>query len=271
MKREKFLMLGTDSEFFVAKNENISSAIGLIGGSKEQPRLVERGNLQEDNVLAEFAINPVDSAEDWLQSIDAVVNDLSIVMAEHGLNLIAKSSHHFEKELLKSFGEKAMEMGCMPDFNAYTFTQNQRPNGRTTLRTAAGHIHFSYDNPSDKVSCQIIKCMDYALGLWSLLHDDDRERRELYGKAGCCRLKPYGAEYRAIGNFWLTDERMKLYVFNVSKACVENWSSMLPRFTEVVSQLEIQAIINSYNVGAASTIYPQIQNILKEYVDEFSE
>ncbi len=54
-------MIGTDFEEFVHDGYKIASAIGLIGGDKEDPVWCEGGNMQEDNVLAEGATNPASS------------------------------------------------------------------------------------------------------------------------------------------------------------------------------------------------------------------
>ena len=41
------------------------------------------------------------------------------------------------------------------------------------------------------------------LGVPSVLMDEGEMRKQLYGKAGCFRPKPYGVEYRTLSNFWI--------------------------------------------------------------------
>jgi hypothetical protein len=47
--------------------------------------------------------------------------------------------------------------------------------------------------------------LDFYLGLPSLLFEPQSVRRELYGRAGACRITHYGVEYRVLGNTWLRD------------------------------------------------------------------
>jgi hypothetical protein len=44
--------------------------------------------------------------------------------------------------------------------------------------------------------------------------DKDATRRQLYGKAGAFRPKPYGMEYRVLSNRWLDSEPLMRWVYN---------------------------------------------------------
>ena len=60
---------GSDFEIGVAniKKKKIIPVCGLLGGTKDDPK--EIGNycqVQEDNVMAEFNIPPVNHVEDWM-------------------------------------------------------------------------------------------------------------------------------------------------------------------------------------------------------------
>jgi hypothetical protein len=49
--------------------------------------------------------------------------------------------------------------------------------------------------------------------------DKGEERKQLYGKAGACRIKSYGPEYRTLSNFWIFEERLIQWVWdNVGRA-----------------------------------------------------
>lgn len=255
------LAIGTDTEYFVKKQEVITHAIGMIGGTKDSPYIVERGNLQEDNVLAEFAIDPVRSVNDFIESIRSVEESLHIKLQENGLEMVKIPSWHFTKEQLLSWPSEAMVLGCSPDTNAWTGEFNPKPNARTTLRTAAGHVHFSYPAPNTADTCNIIKCLDYTLGLWSVLRDADTDRRNLYGKAGSCRLKAYGGEYRVLSNFWLADDADIALVYRITEMCVDNHRTLLPLFEGIVDGSTLQHIINTSDVGAAKRILPMIKEL----------
>jgi hypothetical protein len=49
---------------------------------------------------------------------------------------------------------------------------------------------------------KVIQACDLFLGVPSVLMDNGEMRKQLYGKAGCYRPKPYGGEYRTLSNFW---------------------------------------------------------------------
>ena len=64
--------------------------------------------------------------------------------------------------------------------------------------------------------------MDLFLGCPSIILDKDNKRRELYGKAGAYRNKPYGVEYRTLSNFWLTSSKLMQWVYKRT-AFALNW------------------------------------------------
>ena len=263
-----FKMIGTDTEFFVSRNNEIGSAIGKLGGSKKVPRLVKHGNVQEDNVLAEMAVDPCRSLFEWHNKIDTVHKSLSDIMSKQGYNLETTSSHRYATELLRTYPKEAHAFGCNRDHNVYVGKDNSKPRPINGLRTAAGHIHFSYVRPDYNTTCEIIKCMDYTLGLWSVLMDSDRERRQLYGKAGDCRIKPYGGEYRTLGNFWINNQSKLSYVYNVTKLCVEQHTTLLPSLKLIVEEWQLQEIINNYYVDSARLVLPRIQKLVNDRIEE---
>lgn len=254
------LAIGSDPEVFVGEETTIISAIGLIGGTKKDPLPVDGGAVQEDNVLAEFNIEPATSPDEFTSNHRKVLAQLKERIGPRR-DLIIKPSHRFTKEVLQNAGPKAMEFGCDPDFNAWTTEYNDAPNAYTTLRTAGGHVHVSFDVEDefeDPFKAAIM--MDYFLGIPSVLLDRDTERRSMYGKAGACRPKlmsngdPYnGVEYRSLSNFWLATDDLMKWVFNNVKHAVE----ALPNFREflnVVDGHEVQDIINNSKVEHARTV-----------------
>ena len=52
------ILIGTDPEAFVVRADGtVDISVGKIGGSKEEPRPVDGGAVQEDNVLAKYIFN----------------------------------------------------------------------------------------------------------------------------------------------------------------------------------------------------------------------
>src|SRR3546814_16551327 len=94
------------------------------------------------------------------------------------------------------------------DYNAGTGGVTPPPDASQNplMRCAGGHLHVGWTEGESLGSIQhvmncsdLVKQLDGYLGLGSLGKDKDKVRRSLYGKAGACRIKPYGVEYREIG------------------------------------------------------------------------
>jgi hypothetical protein len=103
--------------------------------------------------------------------------------------------------------------GCEPDFNAWTLKPNPRPESEDMfLRSAGGHIHVAFDgNKMEKI--ELVRVLDYVLGVPCTLADPDRRRQELYGKAGAFRFKKYGIEYRTPSNYWTKSKQWIEFIY----------------------------------------------------------
>lgn len=215
------VMRGADPELFLLDgNGNFYSSIGVIGGSKTHPRDIGGGySVQEDNVAVEFNIPPAITKEEFVNSISHAVDFITKEMAEKELAISIVPIAHFSREQLKH--PKAREMGCEPDFNAWTMEVNPRPEAPKTLRSAGGHLHISWDNPDMETASRVIKAHDLFCGVPSLLFDNDKERRAIYGKAGACRFKDYGVEYRTLSNFWIKSKELTEWLFNQSEKAIQ--------------------------------------------------
>ena len=77
-------------------------------------------------------------------------------------------------------------------------------------------------------------------------------RRNLYGKAGAFRFKPYGCEMRCLSSFWIKDEKMISWVYDQVHAMI-NW---LNEGNEVIDELakKIVECVNTQNVDLAHEI-----------------
>ena len=206
--------IGSDIEFVFTRGGIPVSAIGKIGGSKLHPLLVENGNLQEDNVLPEIAVDPAYSPEEFAHNINHVRQQLDYIGNQFGLIHEIRSSVHFPEIELDH--PLAKEFGCDPDINAYTGVINEvNAADAGNLRTCGGHVHVSYSEKDDWDTSrqELIQWMDVFLGLPSVLIDKDKERRTLYGKAGAYRHKEYGVEYRSLSNFWVQSDEMIKWVY----------------------------------------------------------
>ena len=193
---------GCDPELFVknAKGKYIS-AHDLIPGTKEEPFKAPGGAVQVDGMAVEFNIEPVDNVDDWEKNISLVLESLRDMLP--GCTLVAEPSARFTPKIWEATPDEAKELGCNPDFNAYTKLPNPRPNGIERVRGAGGHIHIGWRKEADidvendihLENCRkLVKQLDRYVGIPSLQFDKDMKRRKMYGLAGAFRPKPYGVE-----------------------------------------------------------------------------
>lgn len=201
--------LGADPEVLLY-NETMGEfipSIDLIGGSKAAPMPVTGGAVQEDNVTAEFNIDPVnaDDHEMFVAGIINVYEQLQAVALSKFLSVKVAASAEYNSCWLED--PRARMSGCDPDMNAYTGENNVYPPLLTTkFRCAGGHIHFGDEDifPDMMSKIVFIKTCDYFVGSPLSYIDEDIVRRSTYGKAGNFRSKPYGVEYRTPSNVWLS-------------------------------------------------------------------
>lgn len=204
--------IGADPELFIIneKTKRVVSSVGRIPGEKGNPYVADDMpagfGLETDNILAEFNIPPVTTGEAFVNNIEYMKQyiDKYVKNIDPDLGILCAASKMVDARQLNS--EQALMFGCSPDFNVYTESENEKPDGsKTRLRSCGLHIHIGYDNPNIDTSLMIIKYMDMYVGLPSVLIDRDKRRRSLYGKAGCFRLCPYGCEYRTLSGAMMKD------------------------------------------------------------------
>jgi hypothetical protein len=201
---------GTDPEFFLSENGKLVSAVGRIAGTKDLPTWLSSGaGLQYDNVALEFCTPVSTGTGDMIESLKETFRIIKSMIPS---KLVCASSAYFPESELQT--EEAKQFGCSPDFDAWTMSVNQVSESvDKTFRSAGGHVHVGHTEGSPFTflldipgKIATVKAMDILLGLSSLSLDntkESKERRMLYGKAGCHRPKVYGLEYRTLSNFWL--------------------------------------------------------------------
>jgi hypothetical protein len=153
-----------------------------------------------------------------------------------------------------------MEFGCEPDINAWAEDYNSAPDASSTLRTAGGHIHvgFQFEEGDYKTQFNVVKLMDIFLGIPSVLLDKDSQRRQLYGKAGACRLKEYGIEYRTLSNFWLESDDSQRWAYRQTQRAGEEFDNLDELLAQFPPEL-IQKTINESHVDNAQRICKELQ------------
>lgn len=221
--------IGTDPEFMLVNEKNqLISAIGIL------PKKTLRNKFYFDNVLAEIAVDPAKSKEDFVQNIKNSLKELSKLIAPN--KFIIKSCDQYPaKELIC---EDATRAGCNPELSAYTagiIEPSEKAiklkdgyfHFQTPVRTAGGHIHLgSTFFQSINEIFSVVKMMDLFLGVPSIFIDKDpssKTRRKIYGHAGSCRLCEDGfrVEYRALSNFWFSSPEHVELVYDLCQFTIE--------------------------------------------------
>jgi len=248
------ITIGSDLEMFITdQDDNLQSAIGVFGGTKKEPKYIgELCYIQEDNILVEANIPPVDNFEDFYKYISYIKSYINDKHSEYKLKY--SSSEIAPLELL--FNEKAKEFGCEPvlivDYNKdgdtipfQEFELSVADKQFSNKRTGGFHLHIGYKNPSQKISREIVKLFEKNVTLPLLKEDiDEHNRREFYGKAGEYRIKPYGLECRSLGSAFLKDETTLRKVWNGVQKTITDFNN-----GERVSKQEfeiIKDIIDNY-------------------------
>jgi len=252
-------ILGSDPELFLVDHfGDLRSAIGLIGGSKENPRPVLTGPgfaVQEDNVAVEFNIPPSKSREEFIANLSVMLEFLTNEVQQLGLALSIRPSARFPENQLTT--DAAKMFGCDADFNAWTLEQNPKPVcDDPTFRTCGGHVHFSTKLPV----VQVVRSMDLFLGVPSVLLDVDTERRKLYGSAGCYRFTRYGGEYRTLSNFWITDKKLMGWCWDNAQKAI--------KYTEDNRELDDDDFLSGYATSIQYCINNSDRGLAKELMDE---
>lgn len=246
---------GADPELFILDANGIPvSAAGLIPGTKEEPFKVDGGAVQVDGMAAEFNIDPSISFMEFDSNIRKVMAALKKMLPK-GHYFSSEPSVAFSQEVFDAAPEEAKVLGCTPDYNAWTEGMNEVPDTShmPTLRCAGGHLHVGWDEDLSVLdethinNCfDLVKQLDWYLAAWSVKADPDTLRRSLYGKAGACRIKPYGVEYRVLSNFWIWTESRRVAVWDRAvRAILDMPKAFMPDTAAIYGEKLVEMINTS--------------------------
>lgn len=265
--------IGCDPELFLHDDEGkIVSAVGIIPGTKKEPFKLDGGAVQLDGMAAEINIEPASTFQQFNERLNLVLRQVR-GMLPTGYGFSTLPAVTFAQSIMDATPDSAKELGCDPDYNAWTGAKNEIPDTSKTpgLRTAAGHIHIGWDKdlpPMDPTHFQLCRDLtmqlDWFLGAWSIKLDPDTQRRKLYGKAGAMRPKSYGVEYRVLSNFWLFSSSRREMVWNRTLQAIEDMEDRFYPSHPTYSRERIERIINNGESGLVPGPYP-VRSISPEY------
>lgn len=270
--------IGADPELFLKENGKAISAFGMVEGTKESPHKTANGAYQVDGMALEFNIDPVSTYSAFEQFNINIINTIKAMKERVSANsdtnkysFAIQPTQDFDPEYLATQPPAALELGCDPDFNAYTGEENPRPDGTRTFRTAAGHVHVGWgadipiDNEEHREICNsFVKMLDATVGMFMTFIDRDPRRREMYGKAGACRYKPYGVEYRTPSNVWIINRERREVMYTLVQIAISKMRmGHSPADIAGTVEGEIERIINEGD-------YTSAQRIMDRYLARYN-
>lgn len=251
----KFDKIGSDPEFLIADaNGKFISSDGIILGTKSEPldipSLGEGFAIQVDNVLGEFNVPAAKTREQFVDNMMKMKGYINDFLSPKGLHAVHLASAHYDRDQLET--EVAQLFGCDPDYCVWTRSQNRKPRmDDPTLRSTGCHIHVSYKKDGEDIKRAeiMVKAMDLFLGVPSIILDKDKERRKLYGKAGCFRIQKWGVEYRTLSGFFLKDEETIAWCYDQTMKAINFINRNGYKRATAILDGEKEAIQNCINNG----------------------
>lgn len=282
--------IGMDPEIVLLSNTtkklcSAREALGTTTYRKTSPHSFGSSEVCVDGFLAE--INPApNTCREWvLNNIRDCLTMLYNTVERKGLDISCKSTVNVPKPVRTKATEAELELGCEPDYSAYSGQVNIIPdemrNGNT--RSGGGHLHYgfnytcgqtnvSYQSSQDMwetaltyepVAHRIIKAMDYMVGLPCVLLDDKNAatRRKLYGKAGSYRIQPHGIEYRVLSNFWVNHPALASMAMELGRSALRVATcqyNVCEELFNLIPAEDVQSIINENCKTEARRLLPKL-------------
>lgn len=228
--RKNKVLIGCDPELFVFSLEENRYVSGhnMIPGTKEAPYEVPDGIIMVDGMALEFGVKPCSTAKQFAARIATVKASIQEIIGPT-FRLDAVPSVVFDEDIIKEQPPEALELGCDPDYNAFSGVKNQTPVPPSPgFRSGGGHVHIGWGSdfdtfsPAHQEDCRVmVVALEGTLNVPSVAWDDDKKRTKLYGAPGAYRPKPYGVEYRVLSNRWLNSPKTIDYVFKAAKGTAE--------------------------------------------------
>jgi hypothetical protein len=208
------MILGTDIEIFVTRNNKAINACGIVEGTKTFPYQWKEGGFLTslDCIMMEYNTPITDNKKVFKKQILESQDYLKSLL-ESDLQLSPFPFYEVDEEEL--YTVESITFGCEPDLNAYTGKYNVVKVNPMKFkgRSAGFHLHIDVKHNLQK---DLVKLLDFTLAIPSLLLEPDNDRKKLYGNAGSYRDNNKWVEYRVLSS-WFQQERYLDFVWNNSE------------------------------------------------------
>lgn len=224
------ILIGCDPEVFAFDSNGVVDPV-FFPGTKRHPKKssVGKGSLQKDGLAMEFNTEPSRSKSEFLSRVKDSLFEVQTLAQKNSCKMEITPTVRFSLDFFDSLSDETRELGCDPDYCSYTGDEKLKPNQNALMRTGGGHVHIGWGQGIEQTKdhfkfCQeLVKQLDSVLFLSSIFWDDDKTRREMYGKIGSFRTKSYGLEYRPLSNKWLSDDLTIEFIYEASVRAVNDF------------------------------------------------
>lgn len=307
-------LLGSDPEIvLVSSKTGKMRRAGMFLPETLDPKNVasyshqKQGKIHIDGMLAELNPEPVHCREWVLDRLRVCLMSIYEALESKDVDLSAKAVIHIPKITREKASKEELELGCEPDYNAYTGKANILPINaeQKSFRTGGGHIHLSKNSNSGRfekygndfipnhskvvfgvkgrkreivdtyepIIEELVTVLDYMCGLPCVILDEDdaAKRRKLYGQAGSYRIPEHGIEYRVLSNFWMRHPALTSFAFQLARTGLQiavQDVSVVDELKEVISIKDVQQIINEGNKEAALEVMPKLAHFYRNWVGD---
>lgn len=218
--KERDILIGSDIEcgLWRTRESTIIPATDFNTPFTSESRgtIPKLGTFHRDNITLEFQTTPASHPEDMAKNVRGILKWLDQKYQEKYSTVmyISPAIEYKDKAMVQT--REAAEMGCEPDFCAYSKGKKMHapsPSGMGPFRYASGHIHIGgvADMKPEQIH-RLVRWVDILAAVpISVRYELDGpgifeqvfRRREFYGQAGRFRPKPYGVECRVFSSAWV--------------------------------------------------------------------
>lgn len=203
------LTIGCDPELFLfdKTKQRIVPAIGLVEGTKQNPKQLVRGTVQLDGTVVEIGTNPAANITSFKDNLRSVLSEVQEMVGDnYELRCGSIAAYHPDDW---QFSDTYLDTGCEAQFvfEGDTLTRVASNPYDITAVPTGGHIHVGFGcdlEITDPVLLRSVKMFVDALGMPEI-PELDGDRLSLMGMTDkqVVRVKPYGVELRNPSAYWL--------------------------------------------------------------------
>lgn len=258
--------LGSDPEFFFKKDGKV------VGAEKVLPKggflsLSNSGCVIIDGVQGELNPRPSDCRESHLFFIAHLLNDIKGM----GYEISFSNTVDVSKDELETLSPACQGFGCSPSKNVYGSNPVRVSDAsKFYKRSAGGHIHLGiseggYDEEAYK---KMVRLLDILVGNTCVLIDRDENnkvRRENYGRAGEYRTPKHGLEYRTLSNFWLDSYTLGHFVLGMARYAVMVYHNGL--YEKVINMVNEKDIVDAINNNDFDLAFANFKKLIPLFMD----